>query len=434
MLGVSFGPTGAGSNWTAVGTVLEPNAGFTGIKVGTLEVTGTSILTGNVTVSSTISLAAGAVGAPSMRFTLETTTGLWRPGAGSLSVAVLGAEVARFVAGGLDVGTAAVQGGAAFGAADAFLARTAAATWQLGGANAAAPVAQTLRSQGSRAGTDANVGGANLTIASGLGTGTGTASSIVFGTPDTTGAGSGAQALATRLTLNASGATFTVSVLAPAGTAGAPGIAFSASSGCGIYRQAADVMGFVNGGSTETLRMSANVLDLGPNSVMRWGSALGTGDSDVLREAAGVLAQRSGTQAQELRQYARYDGATDYHRLALRSASTTLSGLTGASVTATGLIPDGAVLVGVTSKILTTIGNSSGTTGFQLGTAVDADRFANAAGVLTAGSVTQNADWTAGGISMSIGATDVIVTALGGVFDGTGSIRIVVYYLIAEAD
>lgn len=434
MLGVSFGPTGAGSNWTAVGTVLEPNAGFTGIKVGTLEVTGTSILTGNVTVSSTISLAAGAVGAPSMRFTLETTTGLWRPGAGSLSVAVLGAEVARFVAGGLDVGTAAVQGGAAFGAADAFLARTAAATWQLGGASAAAPVAQTLRSQGSRAGTDTDVGGANLTIGSGPGTGVGALSSIVFQTPAAAGAGSGAQALTTRLTVSGTAATFTVPVLAPDGSVSAPGVAFAASSGCGLYRQAANVIGFCNGGSVETLRMSANVLALGADSVIQWGSALGTADAILRREAAGVLSQRSGTQAQELRQYARYDGATDYHRLALRSVETTLSGLTGASVDATGLIPAGAVVVGVTSKILTTIGNSGGTTGFQLGTAADPDRFANAAGTLLAGSVTQNSNWTAVAISMAITATTVTVTAIGGNFDGTGDIRIVVYYLMAEAD
>lgn len=47
----------------------------------------------------------------------------------------------------------------------------AAATWQLGAANAASPVAQTLQAQGSRPGTDVNTAGGGLTIHSGIGTG-----------------------------------------------------------------------------------------------------------------------------------------------------------------------------------------------------------------------------------------------------------------------
>jgi hypothetical protein len=77
----------------------------------------------------------------------------------------------------------------------------------------AAPLPRTLLIGGSsRPGTDSNIGGANGTIQSGLGTGTGAGSSLVFQTPTTVGAGSGVQTYATRLTLNASGA-FVVNAL-----------------------------------------------------------------------------------------------------------------------------------------------------------------------------------------------------------------------------
>lgn len=64
---------------------------------------------------------------------------------------------------------------------------------QLGAANAASPVAQTLQAQGSRAGTDSNVGGAGLTVTSGNGTGTGTRSVLTLQSPVAVASGTGAQ-------------------------------------------------------------------------------------------------------------------------------------------------------------------------------------------------------------------------------------------------
>lgn len=81
---------------------------------------------------------------------------------------------------------------------------------QLGNLAAAAPVAQTLQSQGSRAGTDSNTAGANLTIASGQGTGTGTGSDLIFQTPVLVASGSGAQTMTTALTIK--GASQTVQI------------------------------------------------------------------------------------------------------------------------------------------------------------------------------------------------------------------------------
>jgi hypothetical protein len=87
------------------------------------------------------------------------------------------------------------------GTADTFIVRSAAATIQQGDANAASPVAQTLQAQGSRSGTDSNVGGANYTIQSGTGTGTGAVSTLIFRSPTVVASGTGAQTQITGLTI-----------------------------------------------------------------------------------------------------------------------------------------------------------------------------------------------------------------------------------------
>jgi hypothetical protein len=84
---------------------------------------------------------------------------------------------------------------------DLTLSRGAAATLQLGAAAAASPVAQTLQAQGSRSGTDSNVGGGNLTIQPGTGTGTGTPSSLVLKAPVGAASGTGAHTQTAALTI-----------------------------------------------------------------------------------------------------------------------------------------------------------------------------------------------------------------------------------------
>lgn len=76
---------------------------------------------------------------------------------------------------------------------DTFITRRAAATLQLGAADSATPVAQTLAVQGARGGTDTDVSGGNLTIQAGLGTGNATSSSILFYNPTTTISGNTQQ-------------------------------------------------------------------------------------------------------------------------------------------------------------------------------------------------------------------------------------------------
>ena len=155
----------------------------------------------------------------------------------------------------------------------------------------------------------------------------------------------------------------------------------------------------------------------------------GANDATWNADAAHQMAQRSGTNAQTFRVYDTFASATDFHRVGIATARATLSGLSGASVTATALIPAGAVVVGVTAKVLTAV---TGATSWQLGTAADPDRFA-AAGGTALGSTTDNTNWTAGGIECFLAATNIVLTANGSNFTG-GSVYISVQYIRGEAD
>jgi hypothetical protein len=180
----------------------------------------------------------------------------------------------------------------------------------------------------------------------------------------------------------------------------------------------------LNNSTTQMTVSTAGSWILGPFSVRT-----GSSDATLNADAAHQLAQRSGTNAQVFRVYDTFASATDYQRVSIATARAVLSGLSGASVTATSLIPAGAVVVGVTAKVLTAV---TGATSWQLGTAADPDRFA-AAGGIALGSTTQNSDWTAGGIECFPAATNLILTANGSNFTA-GSIQISVQYLRGEAD
>lgn len=78
-------------------------------------------------------------------------------------------------------------------AIDTFLTRGGIATVQLGNANAASPVNQTLRSQGSRGGTDTDVAGSNFTFQPGTGTGAAAISKILVRGPAIGSTGTTAQ-------------------------------------------------------------------------------------------------------------------------------------------------------------------------------------------------------------------------------------------------
>lgn len=104
----------------------------------------------------------------------------------------------------------------------------------------------------------------------------------------------------------------------------------------------------------------------------------------------------------------------------------------GATVTATNLIPAKAQLIGIATRITTQLGNGSGTTGYSVGDGSDADRW-GVAGAVTVGTVTDQDSATADPSGYFNAANNVVLTATGGNFDGTGVIRVVAAVLTMQA-
>lgn len=93
----------------------------------------------------------------------------------------------------------------------------------------------------------------------------------------------------------------------------------------------------------------------------------------------------------------------------------------GAISTVAGLLPANAVVYGITGRVLTDIGGASG---LEVGIAGASDRYGSGIG-------TTSGAWLRGltGSPLTYYAdTDVILTASGGAFDGTGTVRIAVHY------
>ena len=198
-----------------------------------------------------------------------------------------------------------------------------------------------------------------------------------------------------------------------------------------------------------TLYTGGNV-DVGSNQVRTAGARLGSNfnrftelgltattgtpaDVCLYRDAANTLALRNSTSAQTFNIYDTYASGSDYHRVAVKTARSTLSSVSGASVTASSLIPAGAVLLGLTTKVTTGLGTTNGTTGYTIGDGSDADRWGAITGTAS-GTSSDNSDWTSGTIEAFTSAQDVVITATGGNFDGTGVIYVSAQYMIGECD
>ena len=168
------------------------------------------------------------------------------------------------------------------------------------------------------------------------------------------------------------------------------------------------------------------------------GQPIAYADLAIARDAAGIFRLEATT----VRIYHINVSATRYHRMALTSANQTLSAVSGATVATTGgLIPAGAFLMGVTTRVNTALGTSNGTTGYSVGNGTDAnlwgDVTAVAAGTASKASAiaSQSSGYTASdACGLYLAAQDVTLTATGGNFDGTGDIEISAFYFLAEAD
>jgi hypothetical protein len=238
----------AGANWTFIASpgkgtgaggsfIFQTTpAGSTGTTVGTA----TTALTIDSTQLSTFAGRAfintlGASATPALAIGVSNS-GIYRRSGSRLTFVVAGSDTIELgdttvgleINGGCPISWSASTSGTGT-APDLFLLRLAAANLQIGAAASATPVAQIFSTQGSRAGTDTNVGGGNLTINSGNGTGTGTLSTLILQSPIAVGSGTGAQTQTTGLTVKAGTAvltSYTVANLPAAGTAGAGATAF----------------------------------------------------------------------------------------------------------------------------------------------------------------------------------------------------------------
>jgi hypothetical protein len=201
---------------------------------------------------------------------------------------------------------------------DVVLGRRAAANFQLGAADAAAPVAQTLSVQSVVAGTS-NTAGANLTITGSQGTGTGAGGSIIFQVAPAGSSGTAQNALAAAFQIDS---TQTFSFGASAGTATT--IRFG---GPNYYVTA------TRGATSLNIGVGDNRVEIGtfPNITMAgrgwygWSNGTTTNTATVdlylYRDAAGVLALLNGTNAQTFRWYRTFTDASNYERGALQTAS-----------------------------------------------------------------------------------------------------------------
>jgi hypothetical protein len=134
--------------------------------------------------------------------------------------------------------------------------------------------------------------------------------------------------------------------------------------------------------------------------------------------------------------YGSADGSVDHEFLSggfgakatLDVAETELTALSGATVTATNLIPAGSFVVGVNVRVTTLI---TGATSFNIGDGSDADRW-GATIAVGAGTTTSIVNYTANGFGQFAAANNVVLTANGSNFTA-GAVRITVYYVSLTA-
>lgn len=286
--------------------------------------------------------------------------------------------------------------------------------WRVGGANVAA-----LDKTGNLAVVKATVNGGTVTASS--------------------------AALNVNQTWNNGAVTFTAAIINPTSTASAAASLILDLQLAGVSQLAVrkngqiDVPGdwTLNVPSGNTLNIAGGVVSFTTSSVSVRVASGGTlqfsTDLEVKRDGADAWAHRRTTNSQTVNIYDTFTSSTDYHRLAIKTARATLASVSGATVTATGIIPDGAIVVGVTTKVTVSLGTGGGTTGYNVGDGSDADRWGAIVGTAS-GTSSDNTNWTATTVQAFTAASDIVITAVGGNFNGTGTIYVSVQYLIGQAD
>jgi hypothetical protein len=114
-------------------------------------------------------------------------------------------------------------------------------------------------------------------------------------------------------------------------------------------------------------------------------------------------------------------------------ASATITPTAGtAEARAVGLVPQGARLKAVTSRVTTALGTTQGLASFHIGDALNGnlliDRWGQDIG-LALNTTTTGASFTQDTQPLAAtGAGDIVLSAVGGLFDGTGAVKVLVTY------
>ena len=311
------------------------------------------------------------------------------------------------------------------------LSAAAAATLQLGAADAAAPVAQTFKVQsvvGSTPGAS-DVAGANFTIQGSAGRGSGAGGSIIFQVAPAGSAGTGAQnAYSTALTIATNGSiTANVGLFYVGGTTHSFRDCTTSSPKFSNGNSSCVICLGASSGNVPGLFVTSNGTE-----AIGWLSGNYNNAPDLLlyRDAANTLALRNGTNPQEKRVYASYTSSTNYQRTSIKTLRESSGALSGATYVSTIAIPAYAVLIGVTTRVTTTI---TGATTYDVGDGTDVDLWGAAIGV-AAGSQSRTADFTAvAATGAAATSRTVTLTANGSNFTG-GVVEICLHYLTTEAD
>lgn len=230
---------------------------------------------------------------------------------------------------------------------------------------------------------------------------------------------------------------FNSRVYAPAGTRQAPSYSCSSFGGAGMFFITNAVV--ISATSTNTVDFDAGNVEVrtGSSFAIGWSStsdpASAVCDAKFVRDTSNTIGQKNGTSSQTLNHYGTEISASRYSRLAIKHSVSTLASVNGASVTATSLIPAKANVLGVNTVVTVSLGTGGGTTGYTVGDGSDADRWGAVTGT-AAGTDTDGNDATADPTGWFTAANNVVITAAGGNFNGTGSILIDVSYTITEAD
>jgi hypothetical protein len=226
---------------------------------------GAGVAPSTVTTNATVLTALGATPTGSGGIVLVTSPALVTPALGvatatslALGGATLGANTFAVTGAVLVTGNVNITTGQLYSINnDTILSRHAAANWQMGAADVAAPVAQTLGVQSVVAGT-ADTAGANRTEVGSLSTGAGVSGDIIWQTGGTGAASTVQNAKVTALTIK--GATQIVNV-ASVGSAAAPSLSIGNQT-TGFYSVSTTGFGIAING--------VNKLDYGVTSAGVW--------------------------------------------------------------------------------------------------------------------------------------------------------------------